>query len=68
MVSNGNIGVGLILLFKRRTYGLTVKYRIYIPIMECEHCTKPNLFDCLIIHGEPIPIKCHKNCKEVWLV
>jgi len=44
-----------------------LKYRIYIPNMDCEYCEKPNLFNCLIINGSPIPIKCHDICKGVWL-
>lgn len=26
--------------------------------MKCEYCTKPNLFNCLLVHKDKIPIKC----------
>ena len=29
----------------------SVKYGMPFPTMNCEHCERPNLFNCHIIHG-----------------
>lgn len=33
------------------SFPTSVKYSMPFPNMECDHCDKPNLFNCHLIHG-----------------
>jgi len=56
-------------LFPVETKGLgcrdtSVKYGMPFGSMGCEHCTKPNLFDCHAIHGHLTP-ECLRRHQEM---